>query len=60
MPQIPATWAEAIDAFESSALVGRIFSPELIRNLVMTKRQEAHYLEELTPEQQIELYLDTV
>ncbi len=60
LPQIPATWAEAIDAFEGSALVRRIFPEDLIRNLVMTKRQEAHYLEELTQEQQIELYLDTV
>jgi glutamine synthetase len=60
MPQIPATWEEAIDTFETSALVRRIFPEDLIRNLVMTKRQEAHYLEELTPEQQIELYLDTV
>jgi glutamine synthetase len=60
LPQIPATWAEAIDAFEGSALVRRIFPEELIVNLVMTKRQEAHYLEELTQRQQIDLYLDTV
>jgi glutamine synthetase len=60
MPQIPATWLEAIDAFEASPLVRRVFHEDLIDNLVMTKRQEAHYLEELTPEQQIELYLDTV
>lgn len=58
--QIPATWIAAIDAFEASALARRVFPEELIRNLVMTKRQEAHYFEELTPEQQIELYLDTV
>jgi glutamine synthetase len=60
LAQIPATWEEAIDAFEASALVRRVFPEELIRNLVMTKRQEAHYFDELTPEQQIELYLDTV
>jgi glutamine synthetase len=57
---IPATWAEAIDAFEASRVLPRIFSPELIRNLVMTKRQEMHYLAELSPEEQVELYLDTV
>lgn len=58
--QIPATWAEAIEAFDQSELVRRIFPEQLIANLVMTKRQELHYLEELTPQQQIELYLDTV
>jgi glutamine synthetase len=57
---IPATWAEAIDAFEGSSVLPRIFSPELIRNLVMTKRQEMHYIAELNPEEQVELYLDTV
>ena len=60
LPQIPVRWAEAIDAFESSDILPRIFPRELIRNLVMTKRQEAHYLAELSPEEQVELYLDTV
>ena len=60
MPQIPDTWEEAIDRFEQSEIVRRIFSETLIENLVMTKRQEAHYLKELSPEQRLELYLDTV
>ncbi|GGL76705.1 glutamine synthetase family protein [Wenxinia marina] len=60
LPQIPATWADAIDAFEASDLARRIFPQQLIDNLVMTKRQELHYIAELTPAQQIELYLDTV
>jgi glutamine synthetase len=60
LPQIPDTWEHAIEAFEGSALVRRIFHPQLIENLVMTKRQELHYMAELTPRQQIELYLDTV
>ena len=38
----------------------RIFPEELIRNLVMTKRQELRYMEELSPEEQTEIYLDTV
>jgi glutamine synthetase len=58
--QIPATWAEAIDRFEVSTLAERIFPRLLIDNFVMTKRQELHYMAELTPSQQIELYLDTV
>lgn len=60
LPQVPRTWAEAIDDFESSAAMARIFPHELIRNLVLTKRQELHYLAELSPEQRVELYLDTV
>jgi len=58
--QIPATWAEAIDTFEHSTLARRIFPELLINNFVMTKRQELHYMAELSPSQQIELYLDTV
>ena len=60
LAQIPDTWAQAIDAFEESAFAHRIFAPQLIANLVMTKRQELHYMKELTPRQQLELYLDTV
>ena len=32
----------------------------LIHNLVMTKRQELHYMAELSDEETVELYLDTV
>ncbi len=60
MPQIPGTWEGSIDAFEASEMARRIFPQMLIDNLVMTKRQELQYLRELSPEQQLELYLDTV
>jgi glutamine synthetase len=60
LPQIPADWEHAIDAFENSDILYRFFSKELIRNLVQTKRQELHYTAELTPEELVELYLDTV
>ena len=60
LAQIPDTWEQAIDAFEGSAFVRRIFEVPIIDNLVMTKRQELHYMKELTPRQQLELYLDTV
>jgi glutamine synthetase len=60
LAQIPDTWAQAIDAFEESAFARRIFSQPLIDNFVGTKRQELHYMKELTPRQQLELYLDTV
>jgi glutamine synthetase len=60
LPQIPCDWATAIDAFETSPEVARIFPAELIRNYVLTKRQELHYMAELTPAEQVEIYLDTV
>ena len=60
LAQIPDTWEQAIETFETSAFVRRIFAPQLINNFVMTKRQELHYMAELTPRQQLELYLDTV
>lgn len=60
MPQVPGSWGEAIDAFEKSPLAKRIFDPQLVDNLIRTKRQEMHYFKELTPEEQLDLYLDTV
>ncbi|WP_435310575.1 glutamine synthetase family protein [Primorskyibacter sedentarius] len=60
LPHIPADWGAAIDAFEASTFIPRIFSPELIRNLVLTKKQERHYMAELSPSEQVEIYLDTV
>ena len=60
LPQVPTTWLDAINAFESSPEITRIFPPELIRNFVLTKRQELHYMGELTPEERVEIYLDTV
>lgn len=58
--QIPDTWELAIDRFEDSPIVRRIFPAQLIDNFVMTKRQEQHYMKELTVKQQLDLYLDTV
>jgi len=40
LPQLAADWGSAIDAFEGSTLIARILPAMLIRNLVMTKRQE--------------------
>ena len=60
LPQIPTSWEAAIDAFEGSSIVPKFLHPELIRNLVLTKRQELHYIAELSPSEQVELYLDTV
>jgi glutamine synthetase len=60
LPQIPSNWSDAINAFEASTIMPRILPQELIRNLVLTKRQELHYIAELTAEEKVELYLDTV
>ncbi|MDP2085955.1 MAG: glutamine synthetase family protein [Gemmobacter sp.] len=60
LQQLPASWADAINAFEASPIIGRMFAPELVRNYILTKRQELHYMAELTPEETVELYLDTV
>ncbi len=60
LEQLPTTWTDAIDAFEASPEIARIFAPELIKNYVLTKRQELHYMAELSPAQQAELYLETV
>lgn len=57
---IPSDWHEAIRLFEESDIIARIFPKELIRNYLMTKRQELTYYAELSPEERIDLYLDTV
>ena len=60
LAQLPATWSDAIDAFAESPEIKRIFPAHLIENFVMTKRQELHYMAELSDEETVELYLDTV
>ncbi|MGB8624139.1 MAG: glutamine synthetase family protein [Paracoccaceae bacterium] len=60
LPQIPTDWQSAIDRFEESPEMARIFPPGLIRNLVMTKRQEACRVKELSEKDLTALYLDTV
>ncbi|MGD9918613.1 MAG: glutamine synthetase family protein [Paenirhodobacter sp.] len=60
LPQLPATWNLAINRFAECPLVRRIFEAELVENFLMTKRQEIHYMAELSDQEQTELYLDTV
>lgn len=60
LPGIPDTWGAAIDAFENSDVIRRIFPADLIRNFLLTKRQEMHYMAELTKPEQVDIYLDTV
>ncbi|MEZ5911834.1 MAG: glutamine synthetase family protein [Paracoccaceae bacterium] len=60
LPQLPETWADAIDTFENSEVVARLFPKDLVRNYILTKRQELHYMADLDEAEQVELYLDTV
>ncbi|REF71894.1 MULTISPECIES: glutamine synthetase family protein [Paracoccus] len=60
LEQLPGSWGAAIDAFETSPEIRRIFPAHLIENFVMTKRQELHYMAELSDDETVELYLDTV
>lgn len=60
LAQLPTTWQAAIDAFEQSPDIARIFAPDLITNFLATKRQELHYMAELSAQEQTDLYLDTV
>lgn len=60
LPEIPGSWQEAIDAFDQSDMIKRIFEPDIIQNMLMTKRQELRYMAELSKPEQVEIYLDTV
>ncbi|MBI6027852.1 hypothetical protein, partial [Clostridium perfringens] len=60
LEQLPGSWAAAIDCFEKCPEISRIFPQHLIDNLLMTKRQELHYMAELSDAETVELYLDTV
>jgi glutamine synthetase len=60
LPQTPVTWQDALETFADSARMRRIFAPQLIDNLVRTKRQEVHYMAELSEAEVKDLYLDTV
>ena len=60
LPRMAESWGEAIEAFEQSSIVPQFFSPDIIRNFLSTKKQEMHYMGELEPNEQVEIYLDTV
>ncbi|WJS85739.1 glutamine synthetase family protein [Paracoccus sp. TOH] len=60
LEQLPGSWGAAIDAFAASPEIRRILPTHLIENFVMTKRQELRYMAELSDEETVELYLDTV
>lgn len=60
LAQLPGDWGAAIEAFDACPQIRRIFPQHLVDNYLMTKRQELHYMAELSDEETVELYLDTV
>lgn len=60
LPQLPTDWANAIDLFEASEIMARIFPADLITNMVMMKRQELRKMADLTTDQQTAIYLENV
>ncbi len=60
LPQLEPDWSSAIDRFETDPMIARIFPAELIRNMVMTKRQELRLLAEIPETRHWEVYLGTV
>ncbi|NCQ23082.1 MAG: glutamine synthetase [Rhodobacteraceae bacterium CG17_big_fil_post_rev_8_21_14_2_50_63_15] len=60
MPQLAPDWRSAIDLFERDPLIARIFDAELIRNLVMTKRQELDRMADIARDQHWKIYLEAV
>ncbi|WP_294607107.1 glutamine synthetase family protein [Roseovarius sp.] len=60
LPQLAPDWDSAIDIFETDPMIAKIFEPELIRNLVMTKRQELARMAEIPSQHHWKTYLETV
>ncbi|MEM9549775.1 MAG: glutamine synthetase family protein [Pseudomonadota bacterium] len=59
-PGLATSWQASVDWFEDSPLATRIFSAELLRNLVMTKRQEIRRFAELPSDLHWQSWLETV
>ena len=60
VPQLAPDWATAIDLFETDPMIAGIFPKMLIRNLVLTKRQELRLMGDIPEADHWKTYLDTV
>ena len=60
LPQLATDWATAVSAFETDPIIGRIFAPDLIRNMAMTKRQEIARFDRIPPDEHWLSYLEAV
>ncbi|SEO63179.1 glutamate--putrescine ligase [Salinihabitans flavidus] len=59
-PQLAGDWTSAISLFENDPLIARIFPAGLIRNMVMTKRQEMRRLEAIPATDRWQSWLERV
>ncbi len=59
-PHLISDWATAVDCFANDATLPRIFHPDLIANMVLTKRQELRLMGEIAQDQHWKTYLDAV
>lgn len=60
LDQAHEDWGKAIDAFEQSGTVAKIFDPKLISYFSATKRQEIQRMTSLSDQDQLRSYLDRV
>ncbi|MEX0350201.1 MAG: glutamine synthetase family protein [Paracoccaceae bacterium] len=60
LPQLCASLQDAVTRFETDPLIARIFAPDLIRNLCLTKRQEIRGFADRPPETHWRSYVESV
>jgi len=60
LPALAGDWETAINRFEADPWIARIFPSMLVRNLVMTKRQELLMMRNSPADDHWKTYLDTV
>jgi len=59
-PTLMPTWRSAIDALSGSPVAARLFAPDLLRNLVLCKRQELARFDAEMTDFEFDSYRDTV
>lgn len=60
LPSLAPDWGGAMRRLEDSALMRRIFPESLIRNMVLTKRQEQRLLADIPKQEHWKTYLEAV
>lgn len=60
LPQLAPDWENAIDRFENDPLISAIFPDELVRNLVLTKRQELRLMADIPESAHWKTYINAV
>ena len=59
-PNLISDWATAIQSFAIDPVVARVFHPDLIANMVLTKQQELRLMADIAKDQHWKTYLDVV